>query len=69
MMMGESTKDYILRAEKAATSLKSSDEVISDRLLVAMALKSLPESYKTFTTVAKIETDNIFRFQIGTRQF
>ena len=48
---GESTTDYILRAEKAATSLKAVDEVISDGLLVAMALKGLPSAYKTFMTV------------------
>ena len=51
MKEGESTTDYILRAEKAATSLKAADEVISDGLLVAMALKGLPSAYKTFATV------------------
>ena len=48
---GESTTGYILRAEKAATALKAADEVISDGLLVAMALKGLPSAYKTFATV------------------
>ena len=51
MREGESTTDYILRAEKAATALKAADEVISDGLLVAMALKGLPSGYKTFATV------------------
>lgn len=37
MREGESTTDYILRAEKAATALKAADEVISDGLLVTMA--------------------------------
>ena len=51
MREGESTTDYILRAEKAATALKAADEVISDGLLVAMALKGLPSAYKTFATL------------------
>ena len=44
----ESVTDYLIRAEKAATSLKNAKEVISDSLLVAMVLKGLPPSYKTF---------------------
>ena len=47
----ESTTDYILRAEKASTALKAAEEVISDGLLVAMALKGLPESYRTFSAI------------------
>ena len=48
---GETTTDYIIRAETAATSLKAAGEVISDGLLVAMTLKGLPTSYKTFATI------------------
>lgn len=44
MREGESITDYILRAEKAATALKAADEVISNGLLVAMALKGLPSA-------------------------
>ena len=51
MREGESTTDYILRAEKAAMALKAADEVISNGLLVAMALKRLPSAYKTFATL------------------
>ena len=47
----ESTTDYMLRAETAATALKSAEEVISDCLVIAMILKGLPRSYKTFSTV------------------
>ena len=47
----ESTTDYMLRTETAATALKSAEEVISDGLLIAMILKGLPRSYKTFSTV------------------
>lgn len=48
---GETTTDYIIRAETAATALKAAGEVISDSLLVAMALKGLPSSYRAFATV------------------
>ena len=53
LQMGETetTTDYIIRAETAATSLKAAGEVISDGLLVAMTLKGLPKSYKTFGTI------------------
>ena len=47
----ETTTDYIIRAETAATSLKTAGEVISDGLLVAMALKGLPNRFKTFSTI------------------
>ena len=41
----------MIRAETAATLLKAAGEVISDGLLVAMTLKGLPTSYKTFATI------------------
>ena len=47
----ENTTDYILPAETATTALKSAEEVISDGLLIAMMLKGLPRSNKTFSTV------------------
>ena len=43
--------DYMLRAETAAAALRNNDEVVSDSLLVAMALKGLPEEYEAFTVV------------------
>ena len=42
--------DYVLKAETAATSLKSAGEEISDSLLVAM-VNGLPTQYNTFKTV------------------
>lgn len=51
MREGETTTDYIIRAETAATSLKAAGEVISDGLVVAMTLKGLPSNYKMFSTV------------------
>ena len=47
----ETTTDYTIRAETAATALKPAEEVISDGLLIAMVLKGLPRNYKTFSTV------------------
>ena len=41
----------MIRAETAATALKSAEEVISDRLLITMVLKGLPVSYKMFATM------------------
>ena len=48
----ESVTDYMLRAETAATLLKSAGETISDSLLIAMIIKGLPSAeYKPFSTV------------------
>nr|XP_017211233.2 uncharacterized protein LOC108183933 [Danio rerio] len=44
----ETLTDYIIRAEKAVTSLRNAKEVISDGLIIAMILKGLPDSYKPF---------------------
>ena len=41
----------MIRAETAATALKSAEEVIRDALLIAMVLKGLPISNKTFAAV------------------
>ena len=47
----ESVTDYILRAERAATSLKDAGETISDSLLVSMCLKGLPEEFKPLIVI------------------
>ena len=47
----ETITDYIIRAEAAAASLKSSGEVIGDSILIAMVLKGLPASFNSFKTV------------------
>jgi hypothetical protein len=43
--------DYVIRAENVATALRTSEEVISDTLLIAMVLKGLPSRFKTFSAI------------------
>ena len=47
----EDLKDYMLRAETAASMLKKAGEVVSDSLVIAMMLKGLPSELKSFVTV------------------
>ena len=47
----ESVTDYMIRAEGAASSLKSAGEVISDSLRISMVLKGLPLEYKSFVVI------------------
>ena len=44
----ETVTDYIIRAEKSMTSLRSAKETVSDGLMIAMILKGLPSSFKPF---------------------
>lgn len=55
----ETVTDYIIRAEKAVTSLRNAKEVISDGLIIAMILKGLPESYKPFAIHTAQSTEEI----------
>ena len=50
-MKDETVTEYVIRAEKAAFSLKSAGEQISDSLLIAMVLKGLPDRFKPFIVV------------------
>ena len=47
----ETVTNYIIRIEKTVSSLEKAGEEVSQGLLVAMALKGLPDSYSAFTTV------------------
>ena len=68
----EKVTDYMIRAETAATCLKTAGENISDSLLVAMVLKGLPsQQYGTFSTVItqKEKEVNFTEFKIALRSF
>ncbi|XP_028291069.1 uncharacterized protein LOC114478151 [Gouania willdenowi] len=64
---GETVTDYILRAEKAATSLRNANEVISDGLIIAMILKGLPESYKPFAIHTTQSSEELTFIQFKSR--
>ena len=67
----ESVTDYAIRAETAANSLKQAGETVSDSLLIAMLLKGLPSSFKTFSTVVtqRDTAMNFSEFKIALRNF
>src|SRR6218665_329968 len=67
----ETVTDYMLRAETAASWLKTAGEVVSDSLLIAMILKGLPLAYKTFCTVTtQKDKDHTFaEFKVALRSF
>ncbi|KAL7637430.1 UNVERIFIED_CONTAM: hypothetical protein RMT77_012158 [Armadillidium vulgare] len=67
----EDVTDYILRAETAATFLKSAGETVSDSLLIAMVLKGLPSGYRTFSTVIiqKERPLTFSEFKVALRSF
>ena len=67
----ETINDYILRAETAANALRSVNEAVSDSLLVAMALKGLPNEYQPFVAViTQSETVQVFqKFKQSLRNF
>ena len=68
MQTSENVTDYVLRAERAATRLKSAKESVSDSLLIAMILKGLPESFKAFSTVITQNNESNFQnFKISLR--
>ena len=67
----ERVTDYVIRAETAATCLKTTGENISDSLLVAMVLKGLPQRFRTFVTVItqKEKDANFTEFKIALRSY
>lgn len=67
----ETITEYVIRAETAKTSLLNADETVSDRLLIAMILKGLPDSYKQFSTVVshKDKPMSLGEFKSALRSF
>lgn len=51
MNSSDTVTDYLLRAEKAASRLSATGEPVSDRLLISMILRGLPESFQAFSTI------------------
>ena len=47
----EDITDYILRAEKHTSALRTAKQTVDDSLLIAMVLKGLPAQYKPFEVV------------------
>jgi hypothetical protein len=68
---GDLVTDYMLRAETAATSLKTVGEVISDSLLIAMILKGLPPEFETLCTVIAQRKEEVTfpEFKVALRSF
>ena len=52
----------MIRSEKAASSLRSANEPVSDALLKAMVLKGLPDKYKGFVAVVT-QSETVDTFQ------
>ena len=66
----ESITDYILKAEKAATSLKNAGQTVSDPLLIAMMMKGLPDQYQPFCVVTtQNEVTDMAKFKVNLRSF
>ena len=68
----ESVTDYLIRGETASTRLKQAGETVSESLLIAMVLKGLPDTYKTFSTViaqADSSTLDFEKFKISLRNY
>ena len=46
-----SLTEYVSKAERLSTNLKSCKETVSDSMLIAMVMRGLPESYSSFIVV------------------
>ena len=67
----ETVTEYIIRAEKIATSLRSAEASVDDQLLIALVLRGLPEEYSSFVVVTtQNETQQDFaKFKISLRNY
>ena len=67
----ETTTDYIIRAETAATAFKTAEEIISDGLLIAMVLKGIiyHEIIKHFQPLFYKEQMTFSEFKTALRKY
>jgi hypothetical protein len=70
-LSSETTTEFILKAEKMVTALKTAGEQFSDSLLIAIVLKGLPEEYTPFSVVVqqKDETLDFVTFKTKLRSY
>ena len=72
LVSNESVTEYLLRGETTVTRLKEAGEKVSDALLIAMILKGLPESFKSFSTViiqSDVDTMSFKKFKTALRNY
>ena len=60
MLPTETITEYVIRAENASSRLQQAGEKFSDKLLQAMVLKGLPESFTAFSTIINNSDDMNF---------
>ena len=66
----ETMTDYILRAEKSATLIKSAGFDCPDPLLIAMVMKGLPDTYQPFIVVTtQSEITDFSKFKSNLRNY
>ena len=58
----ETVTEYLLRAETCVARLKETGEIVSDGLLIAMALKGLPQSFSAFSSVICQQDEDKMKF-------
>lgn len=59
MADNETITDYLIRAENIITALRDAGETMSDRLIVAMILGGLPDTFKPLAIHVKQNEDNV----------
>ena len=71
MKSSENLTDYIIRAEDAATALKTAGEEVKERCLMSMIANGLPQQYKPFVIAMNTtkEIDTYSKFKSALRSF
>ena len=60
----------MIRAERAASKLKTAGKTVSNTLLVDMCLKELPDSFRPFyTVVTQKDYMEFFTFKVSLRNY